>query len=73
MAGIKIKSIRFWAPIIFSIPLTIVCFLVGAASAGVGHGEHSASSRPLCPLSFFLAVFLTLGDAIRFTGQPISA
>lgn len=68
MAGIRINNIRFWAPIIFSIPLTIVCFLVGAASAGVGHGD----ALPLLVLFPFFAVFLTLGDALRFTGQPIS-
>jgi hypothetical protein len=53
-----VKDIRFWAPIIFSIPLTIVCFIVGAASAGVGHGD----ALPLVVLFPYSVALTTLAE-----------
>ena len=56
------KDIRFWAPIIFSIPLTLVCFLLGAASAGVGHGD----ALPLLVLFPYSGALTTLAEELRF-------
>ena len=60
MAAIKVKDIRFWAPIIFSIPLSFVCFVVGFGSVGVGHGD----ARPLLFLFPYSGAMLHLGDAL---------
>ena len=65
MAGIKVKDIRFWAPIIFSIPLSVVCFIVAAASAGTGHGD----GRPFVFLFPYFFVLFGLGDALKWTNQ----
>lgn len=62
MAGIKVKDIRFWAPIIFSIPLSFVCFLVGFGSVGVGHGD----SRPLLVLFPYCGALTTLAEELGF-------
>jgi hypothetical protein len=59
-----VKDIRFWAPIIYSIPVTIVCFFFGAASAGVGHG----SGLPFAVLFPYWFALLEIGEALRFTG-----
>ena len=56
-AGIKVKDIRFWAPIIFSIPLSFFCFVVGFGSVGVGHGDAR-------PLAFLFPYFIALLDLI---------
>ena len=48
--------------------LSIVCFLVGVASAGVGHGD---ALTLLVPSPFF-AAFLRLSEALRFTGPIYS-
>jgi len=68
MAGIKVNDIRFWAPIIFSIPLSFVCFLVGAGSAGVGHGD----GRPFVVLFPYSWALLDLNNARKWTGGPAS-
>lgn len=61
MTGIKIKSIRFWAPIILSIPLSFVCFIVAAASAGVG---HRGDARPLVFLFPYCIALLDINAGI---------
>jgi hypothetical protein len=62
MAGIKVKDIRFWAPMILSIPLTIVCFIVGAGSVGVGHGD----ARPFVALFPYPTALTVLIEKLGF-------
>ena len=36
----NMRSLRFWIPIILSIPATLFCGVIAAAAAGVGHGSY---------------------------------
>ena len=54
------KDIRFWAPIIFSIPVTVVCGIIGIGAAGVGHGD----ALPLLVLFPYSGALTTLAEEL---------
>lgn len=49
------KGKKFWRPLLFFLAATPVCFFLGVASAGAGHGDY-ALARILFPYTMLAAV-----------------